>query len=121
MNEASVVVPDAAAVRQGVIDWLRLPATEYQPVDGAQSRILDMACTAARSFVATLPIASAGAEAADRVRMGTIMLASRLHRRRNSPGGIEAMTDAGATYVARNDADVARLLGIDAYVRPVVG
>lgn len=121
MSDASMIVPTDAEVRQGVIDWLRLPATEHSPADSAQGRILDMAVAATTSFVATLPIASAGEESRQRVLMGTIMLASRLHRRRNSPAGIEAMTDAGATYVARNDSDVARLLGIDSSIRPVIG
>ena len=48
------------------------------------------------------------------------MLAARLFRRRNSPGGVEAFTD-GAVYVARTDPDVAALLSIGPYKPPQVG
>ena len=47
------------------------------------------------------------------------MLTARLHRRRNSAAGIEAMTELGATYVSRYDNDIARLLRIDSFQTPV--
>lgn len=55
------------------------------------------------------------------IQLGANMLAARLVRRRNSPSGVEAMTDQGAAYVSRNDPDVASLLRIGANAKPMVG
>lgn len=52
---------------------------------------------------------------------GAVMLAARLVRRRNSPSGVEAMTDQGAAYVSRNDPDIAQTLQLGAYAKPSVG
>jgi len=52
---------------------------------------------------------------------GATMLAARLFRRRHSPAGVETFGAEGAVYVQRNDPDVAMLLGLGAYARPVVG
>lgn len=49
---------------------------------------------------------------------GGVMLAARLHRRRNSPSGVEAFAVAGPVYVRRNDPDIAMMLDLDA---PMVG
>lgn len=53
--------------------------------------------------------------------MGATMLAARLIRRRNSPAGIEAFSDAGATYVARHDPDVSLMLRIELHAAPMIG
>lgn len=54
--------------------------------------------------------------------LGLVMLTARLVRRRNSPGGIEGFgADGGASYVRKNDPDVAMMLGLDGYRRLVVG
>ena len=46
----------------------------------------------------------------------------RLYRRRNSPAGVESFSDiGGAVYVQRNDPDIAMMLGIGTYARPVIG
>lgn len=58
--------------------------------------------------------------AADTV-LGATMLGARLHTRRNSPNGIEALNESGATYVSRYDSDIARLLRIDGHELPKVG
>lgn len=55
------------------------------------------------------------------VLQGANMLAGRVYRRRNSPGGVESITEMGAIYVQRNDPDVAMMLGIGGYARPIVG
>lgn len=47
-------------------------------------------------------------------KLGATMLAARLHRRRNSPAGIESFTADGAAYVTRYDPDAALLLQFDA-------
>lgn len=55
------------------------------------------------------------------VELGAIMLAARLHRRRNSAAGVETFSDMGASYVSRYDADLDRQLRINAWTPPVVG
>ncbi len=52
---------------------------------------------------------------------GATMLAARLWRRKGSPAGVEAMGTLGATYVMRNDPDIALLLQLGAYSGPQVG
>lgn len=54
-------------------------------------------------------------------KLGAIMLAARLYTRRNSPNGIEALNEGGATYVSRYDSDIARMLHIDQHAYPRVG
>ena len=55
------------------------------------------------------------------VELGAIMLAARLHRRRNSAAGVETFSEMGASYVSRYDVDLDRQLRINAYTPPVVG
>lgn len=54
------------------------------------------------------------------VEIGAIMLAARLHRRRNSSNGVESFSEMGASYVSRYDADLDRQLRINAWSPPVV-
>lgn len=54
-------------------------------------------------------------------KLGAIMLGARIWKRRNSPNGIEALNEGGATYVSRYDSDIARMLRIDGYELPRVG
>lgn len=56
-----------------------------------------------------------------RVQLGANMLAARLWRRKDTPGGVEAFGDFGVAYVRRNDPDVALLLQLGQYASPVVG
>jgi hypothetical protein len=88
-----------AAAVAGVNAWVaRLPwATDTDPDTGAVSWTAD-------------------------VTYGANLLGGRLYRRRNSPAGVEAFSDiGGAVYVQRNDPDIAMMLGIGTYARPVVG
>ena len=55
------------------------------------------------------------------VEYGAIMLAARLHRRRNSPNGVESFSDMGTSYVSRYDSDLDRQLRINAWTPPRVG
>lgn len=55
------------------------------------------------------------------IALGAAMLGARLHRRRNSPDGVAAFGDQGPVYVQRNDPDIAQLLQLGDYARPVVG
>jgi hypothetical protein len=54
------------------------------------------------------------------VQQGAVMLAARLYRRRNTPSGVEPLTD-GAVYLPRRDADVDALLHQGYYAPPRVG
>lgn len=105
-----------------VKEWLKLPAGDDVFVDRAVS--------AANAYVAGLPVVvDLGFEIdgvtpepwTDDINLGAVMLASRLYRRRNSAGGVEAITESGAQYVARYDSDISRLLKIDGYQKPQVG
>jgi hypothetical protein len=49
-----------------------------------------------------------------------VMLAARLVRRRNSPGGVETFADSLA-YVARYDPDIQRSLRLGDYAWPALG
>ena len=55
------------------------------------------------------------------LRLGAIMLAARMYRRRNSPAGVEALGELGPVYVSRNDPDLAQLLKLGRYATPKVG
>lgn len=80
------------------------------------------ACDAVNAFVRTLRVADVdGEDWPAYVMLGATMMAGRLVRRRNSPSGVEAFTDAGGVYVSRNDPDVAAMLRIGAYQQPSVG
>lgn len=101
--------------------WLRLA-----PDDATDNDILAEVVAATNSWVA----ASAYVRELDSVMwpdtwpddvtQGAVMLAARLYRRRNTPGGIEAM-DGAAVYVPRRDSDVDRLLHMGAWAPPRVG
>ena len=89
---------------------------------------IQMRVDAVNSWVRQLPVASEaltyGAPPPawpPHVTLGATMLTTRLWRRKDSPSGVEAFTDAGAVYVSRNDPDVAQLLSIGSYTAPVVG
>lgn len=55
------------------------------------------------------------------MKLGALMLAARLHRRRNSSTGVESVSEVGATYVSRYDNDLDRQLRIGAWLPPRVG
>ncbi|MDD7554545.1 MULTISPECIES: hypothetical protein [Schaalia] len=90
--------------------WAKLP----EPYDATLTECAAAVC----ALVNALPVGSAPWSA--EVILGATMLTARLHRRRNSPAGIESMSEMGATYVSRYDSDIARLLKIEAYALPVV-
>lgn len=56
-----------------------------------------------------------------RVVEGGVMLAGRLWRRKDTPGGVAVLGDAGPVYVRRNDPDVALLLELGDHGAPAVG
>lgn len=106
--------------------WLRLPA---EPAEGDEDTPLLVDVTAATNqwvgdsaYVRELDPATWPVDGPwpDDVTQGAVMLAARLYRRRNTPGGIEALSD-GAVYVPRRDSDVDRLLHMGAWAPPRVG
>lgn len=82
---------------------------------------------AVNGMVRDLPIAQrsntdpAPAAWPGRVSAGAVMLAARLHRRMNTPGGVEAVGGFGVAYVRRVDPDVAQMLDLGEYAPPAVG
>lgn len=97
-----------------VTQWSKEPATPN----------LSMIVQAVNDYVAGLPVVQHLAEAEPwpgEVRLGAVMLAARLAKRRNSPNGIEAATDLNVTYTARYDSDISRLLRLDRFQAPAVG
>lgn len=56
-----------------------------------------------------------------RFELGATMLAARLWRRKDTPQGVATFGDSAPVYIQRNDPDVALLLRIGAYAKPVVG
>lgn len=56
------------------------------------------------------------------VELGALMLASRLHRRRGTPNGVEGVSSDGlANYVSRWDPDLDRQLQLHDWLPPRVG
>ena len=102
----------AAVVESG---GLKVPATDAS---------LLRACSAVVGFVSELPIVADRADPAapwgDTVRAAAVLLALRWYRRKDTPTGVAGTSDltGGLTFVARYDADVSRLLKLDA---PAVG
>ena len=97
--------------------WLKITDTD-------DDAILESICDAVMVWVSALPyVASLDTEfdwPAD-VRQGAVQLAARWYRRRLSPSGIDAITDAGAVYVARSDPEISQLLHLDNWAYPRIG
>lgn len=55
------------------------------------------------------------------VKLGAVMLAARLYRRRNSVNGVESFSDMGTSYVSRYDTDLDRQLRINNWTPPRIG
>lgn len=95
---------------EAVKGWLKLTNTD-------DDALVTRCVTAANQLVTRY---AGGLDGGDVALAGT-MLAARLYRRRNSPDGVQGMTDGAVAYVARTDPDVARLLRIDQYQTPQIG
>lgn len=79
---------------------------------------------AVNSQVRSWPVSTVAVDAETwpaRIVEGANMLAARLFRRKNSPAGVETFGDQGATYVMRNDPDIAMLLKLGGYTAPQIG
>ena len=57
----------------------------------------------------------------DTVRLGALMLAALIVRRRNSPGGVDEFGTLEPSYVARYDPTISQLLQLGNFRRLVVG
>lgn len=93
--------------------------TQLGLASGADAATLDPVVAAVNSQL----IAWKGDAAlwAENIVHGAVMLAARVHRRRNSPAGVDSFSELGPVYVQRNDPDVAQLLEIGQFERPKVG
>lgn len=99
--------------------WLKIDAA-----DTTDDAILQDICDAVMVWVLALPYVARIDPALDwppDVRQGAVQLAARWYRRRLSPSGIDAITDAGAVYVARSDPEISQLLHLDRWAYPRVG
>lgn len=108
--------------RDDVKSWLRLA-----PDDTVDDEILTDVVGAVNGWVAQTayvkeldPLVWKPPDWPMDVTQGAVMLAARLYRRRNTPGGIESMADS-AVYVPRRDSDVDLLLHQGAWAPPRIG
>lgn len=105
-----------------VKSWARI--AEDDTTDDAE---LTTVVAAVNAFVRGLPVAQRqdtdpAPEAWDGdIALGAKMLAARLHRRRNTTGGVEVAGQFGIAYVRRTDPDIAQLLQLGEYASPGVG
>lgn len=99
----------------------RLVATGVT-VDDTQT--LEDIVDSVNDVVRRLPVASRAVDQAAwpaSVRLGSSQLCLRLWRRKDSMDGVVAFAGDAPVYVQRNDPDVAQLLELGAYAKPVVG
>lgn len=92
--------------------------------DDDDDRFLDRIVLAVNRKVRRWPIARYAAnlpEWPEDIVEGSMMLAARLYRRRNSPSGVESFGAEGAVYVQRHDPDIAMLLELGTHAGPQVG
>jgi hypothetical protein len=117
------MVSPASVTSEDVQAWLGITGKITGADDLAN---LNAVVATVNAYVSALPVAAIGVAAEppywpDSVWNGAVMLAARYYRRRNSPNGVEAITESGAQYIARYDSDIARLLQIEVFIRPAVG
>ena len=107
---------------EAVKAWLRLPTDDATDDDLIGSCVEAVnVWVGASAYVTDLdPTDYPAGTWPDDVTLGGTMLAARLYRRRNTPGGIETFTD-GAVYVPRRDSDVDSMLHLGAWAPPRVG
>lgn len=88
---------------------------------------ITLVVNAVNAFVRRLPVAQrfntdpAPEDWSGDIKLGATMLAARVFRRKNTPGGVEAAGAFGVAYVRRNDPDVAQMLELGEYASPAVG
>lgn len=103
----------------GVKQWLRIS-------DPADDELIGWALAATLDHVRRLPFIQLQADPDDPdtwdsdALLGTLMLTARSYRRRNTPGGLEAIGDQVA-YTPQYDPDIERLLRVGKRAAPAVG
>jgi len=93
------------------------------PTQADDIQALELVTAAVISYVESLPnidLDPSGFYWAATTKLGAVMLAARMYQRRNSPGGVTAVGEV-TTYVSRYDSDIARLLNIESFTKPMVG
>lgn len=109
-------IPEAsqALTAEHISKWLGASGTDQQMKDIA---------AAVTAYVNSLPSIDRleGGGWAHNTALGATMLGARLYKRKVSPSGIESFAQVGFTFISRYDSDIARLLHIDAYRKPIVG
>ena len=104
---------------EGVKEWLRI-------TDPAEDELIGWALAATLDhvrrlpFIALQPFPDDPTTWAGDAALGTLMLTARTYRRRNSPGGLEALADQ-ISYVPQYDPEIERLLRIGKRAAPGVG
>ena len=105
----------------GVKQWLRI-----DPTDSADDEIIGWSLNSTLAHVMRLPFIKRQPAPADPdsweadARQGTLMLAARTYRRRNTPAGLESLGDQIA-YTPQYDPDIERLLRVGKRAAPGVG
>ena len=101
----------------GTIDHAKVNSHLGGNLSGSQIESVKESALAASALVN----AWCGKKWSESQELGAIMLAARLFRRRNSPGGVETLGDITPVYVSRRDPDIAMLIGISTWQKPRVG
>lgn len=117
MTELPGLPLEGPATLAGVKGFLRITDTDDD------TRLADV-LAAVNSKVRGWPCSEAAVDAEAfpaAVVEGATMLAGRLFRRRESVAGVAAFGELGPVYVMRNDPDVAMLLNLGSWTRPMVG
>ena len=104
---------------EGVKAWLKI-------TDSADDELIGWSLSATLAHVRRLPFIYRQPDPDDPetwegdARLGTLMLTARTFRRRNTPGGLEAIADQIA-YTPQYDPDIERLLRVGKRSAPGVG
>lgn len=110
--------PAGWIVPADVAHWLRLP----DPIPTVDADLIADCCAAAEPIVVRhrADVGTDPAAIPADVYQGSVMLAGRLYRRRNSPAGIETMGES-TNYIASFDPDLDQFLQRGRYRIPGVG
>ena len=110
------VLPDYPATAEAVAGWLATP--DGAKGDAERAHIAEVV-PAVNSWIRTFRTDEV---LPPHIVRGAVMLAAKITRRRNTPNAIESFGEVGgATYVARHDPDIEKLLGLGPYRDLVVG
>lgn len=102
---------------EAVVAWSGLKNLKPDEITALEQVVL-----ATNVYVDNLPSIDRKADGtwAETTKLGALMLAARLYRRKNTVDGVQAVGEL-TTYIPRYDNDIARLLNIDTFRKPVIG